>query len=350
MKWQGTSMRCNWWMALIASGSLHAQSSLYPGFNDSERADSLVRIAFWNVENLFDTEENPACNDNDFTPTGQQAWTEDRYFNKRKNLAKTLGALGGWELPEIIGLAEVENRTAVEDLIALPPLKKGRYKVVHYDSPDPRCIDVALMYKPDKVKLLFSKPIPVRETTGYSTRDILLVKLLVGRNDTVFFLVNHWPSRRGGEKNSEPKRIEAAQKARLCVDSIFDRHPHAQILLMGDFNDYPTNASITQYLKPGGQPYRELINLAEGLSGGSHQYQGVWDYLDQMLVSPTMAKHLKTNQMQTFQAPWLFDQGTDPLKPTLYRTFVGPRYQGGFSDHLPVYVDYRINRKLSKNH
>jgi exonuclease III len=163
-------------------------------------------------------------------------------------------------------------------------------------------------------------------------------------------LINHWPSRRGGEKNSEPKRIEAAQKARQCVDSIFDRHPHAQILLMGDFNDYPTNASITQHLQPGNQPGRDLVNLAAGLSGGSHHYKGVWDYLDQMLASPAMAKHLKTNQMQTFQAPWLFDQGTDPLAPTLYRTFVGPRYQGGYSDHLPVFVDYRINRKLSKNH
>jgi predicted extracellular nuclease len=323
---------------------------LYPGFEDQVRADSLIRMAFWNVENLFDTAEDSTCNDNDFTPEGQQEWTSDRYFNKRKRLAKTIGALGGWELPEIVGLAEVENRGAIEDLFALPPLKEGRYKVVHYDSPDPRCIDVALVYRPDKVKLLFSKAIAVRETAGFSTRDILLVKLVMGHQDTAFFLVNHWPSRRGGEKNSEPKRIESAQKARQCVDSIFTRHPNAQILLMGDFNDYPTNASIVDYLKPGRSPRTNLINLADNLPGGSHHYKGVWDYLDQMLVSPAMAKNLKTLQLQTFQAPWLFDAQADPLSPVLYRTYVGPRYQGGTSDHLPVFVDVRINRKLSKNH
>ena len=342
-------MRCRLFTTLfLFSCALLGQEPLFPGFDDRPRADSLVRVVFWNVENLFDTSDDSSCNDNDFLPTGDQQWTDDRYFTKRKNLAKTLGATGGWELPGIIGLAEVENREAVEGLFSLPPLKKGNYKVVHYDSPDPRCIDVALAYRPDKLTLLSSASVSVRKTAGFSTRDILVASFRSGK-DTLHFLVNHWPSRRGGEQASEPKRIEAAEVVRHVVDSLFARQPHAGIIIMGDFNDYSTNRSIRDVLMPGEAEGTTLINLADGLTGGSHAYRGIWDYLDQILVSQSLAMRIRGGKLKTFDAPWLFESESGNLKKNPYRTFAGPRYLGGYSDHLPVYMDLRLSTHIPED-
>ena len=322
-------------------------------YNNELRGSNAMRIMFYNVENLFDTINEPLKNDEDFLPNGNNRWNSFRFYNKLKNTYKVITAVGGWETPEIIGFCEIENRYVLEQLIKRTPLKSSNYEIVHYDSPDDRGIDVGLIYRPDKFNPIEQEPLNVslENDTSFKTRDILYVKGIVFNKDTLHLFVNHWPSRRGGETDSEPKRIEAAKTARKKIDEILKVNTNANILLMGDFNDYPDNRSLNEILSAQEDiaiaQKNDLINLMfEKLKNheGSHKYQSHWGCLDQIIVSPLMLQsnntlQVKNNKAFIYRNDFLLKEDTRWLGKKPFRTYEGFKYNGGFSDHLPVYVD-----------
>lgn len=325
--------------------------------NAQNRGD--IRIMTYNTENLYDTEDDPLTTDDDFTPEGRLHWTPEKYRHKLLNIYKVIAGVGEWQPPEIIGLVEIENQKVINDLITTTPLLKFKYGIVHYESPDPRGIDVCLLYRSDKFKVLDQEPIRISfiGQPERKTRDILYVKLLLENSDTLCIFVNHWPSRRGGEIVTEDLRFEAASMLRQKVDLLFKSSPSTKIIIMGDFNDEPTDQSLTEYLKA--QPVSNLIltsklyNLSLGLpkiSGiGTHYFRGHWSILDQMVVSGNLlnaAKGLATKptDIHIFAADFIVQSDKKNLSIKPLPTYSGPRYLGGFSDHLPVYLDLYVKK------
>ncbi|MEL6943263.1 MAG: endonuclease/exonuclease/phosphatase family protein, partial [Bacteroidota bacterium] len=207
------------------------------------------RVAFYNVENLFDTVDDPIKPDEEFTPEGRQKWSNARYFAKLLKIAKVVEQM---DHPAFIGMCEVENRTVLEDLISRPALNNRAYGIVHHESPDYRGIDVAFLYDKKQFKVKKSQTIrinfPAEIVEDYTTRDILMVEGTFQKKQPLYFFINHWPSRRGGLKESEPKRTYVAAQLRKAVDSLFQVNPNAQIMIMGDFNDETDNKSISEVL------------------------------------------------------------------------------------------------------
>jgi predicted extracellular nuclease len=317
---------------------------------EDARNDSGIRVMFYNVENLFDTINDPLTSDEEFLPDSQMEWNTWKYYDKTKKIAQVIAYVGGMELPTIVGVCEVENRLVLENLIKAPAIVNGNYRVVHYDSPDRRGIDVGLLYRKDKFKLIDSRPLRVilPEDSNYTTRDILYVKGLVLGRDTLHLYVNHWPSRYGGQEASEYKRLAAANSLKSHLDSILIVNPQAATIIMGDFNDGPTNKSLAEILhasKPHGDSTRSLYNLMLELPKdlGSHKYRGSWDYLDQLIVSNSLlyGKGFRVYKggARVVRAPFLLEEDTRYTGDFPLRAFRGPRYSGGFSDHLPVFVD-----------
>lgn len=309
-------------------------------------------IGFYNLENLFDTINDPNTNDDDFTPDGLYRWTSERYYEKLNNMARVISRIGYkhfQQYPIILGVCEVENRKVLEDLVQTSYLQPSNYGIVHYDSPDRRGIDVALLYDTLLFKVYFSKPyyVTIQNKPNFSTRNQLLVSGILD-GDTIHIIVNHWPSRRGGKKESEPLRIAAAQVTRHIVDSLFNINPKAKIIVMGDMNDDPNNVSITNYLRAKGQKHLlsegDLFNPAWELHKkgiGTLAYQGKWNFFDQIIIS----QGLLNNNLQSwefykafvFNEQFLLNQeGRFAGYP--YRTFSGNSYIGGYSDHLPSYI------------
>jgi predicted extracellular nuclease len=301
-----------------------------------------IRIMFYNVENLFDTINNPATNDEEFLPEGNYHWNNYRYWQKLKKIYQVIAAAGEDSPPEIIGLAEVESFLPLYNLTQNLPLSKYPYTIIHRDSPDERGIDVALLCRKDKVKVLKYSFISIQEKDNSvkKTREILFATLKTGK-DTLHVFVNHWPSRKGGEDASEKFRIQAANTLKHSIDSLLSNNRNAKIIIMGDFNDNSENKSISVLTKTG------MINLAGGLAKkckcGSIKYQSQWDLFDQILVSPVLlnTKYLHTSfqQFAIFRPDFLLteDEKYGGKKP--FRTYQGPKYLGGFSDHLPVLLD-----------
>jgi predicted extracellular nuclease len=322
-------------------------------FSDDIRAKNEMRIMFYNVENLFDTIDNPEKNDEDFLPEGNNRWNSWRYHQKLKNIYKVITAVGGWEPPDVIGFCEIENRFVLEELLKKTPLRNYGYQIAHHESPDRRGIDVGLIYRPDKFKWLHDEPMKVSfdNDESFRTRDILYVKALVFNKDTLHLFVNHWPSRLGGALESEAKRIQAASVARKKIDSILLLNPQANILLMGDFNDYPDNKSLYENLraKKRTDPIKQgdLVNLMFEIHekhDGSHKYQNHWGALDQIIVSANMLQEefplqVKNRTATVFKADFLLKDDERWMGKEPFRTFEGFRYTGGFSDHLPVFTD-----------
>lgn len=318
---------------------------------DEERGKKGIRIVFYNVENLFDTINNPNKRDEEYLPTAEKKWNSYKYQTKLNRISKVIVAAGGWELPDIIGVCEIENDTVLRDLTQTRALEKMKYQVVHYSSPDARGIDVGLMYNRKKLKLIASAPLTVKleEDANFKTRDILYSKFYTLK-DTLHIYINHWPSRRGGQQASEHKRIKAATVLKSHLDSIKTFQPNAYFVIMGDFNDAPTNASINRILNTG--TYEEetyLVNLMTYLpsSSGTHKYRGHWDYLDQFIVSPYVFdknSRLKLNEFKAFvlQLDWLLVK--DSKYPGYYpnRNWKGSFFSDGFSDHLPIVMDIVI--------
>jgi endonuclease/exonuclease/phosphatase family metal-dependent hydrolase len=302
-------------------------------------------VAFYNVENLFDTKDDPTINDEEYMPTGKKEWNEVKYQNKLTNMAKVLSSMP--YRPDIIGLAEVENRVVLEDLIAMPTVAEEKYQIVHFDSPDFRGIDVALLYRSEKFQPLSAIKIPFTHDTNanFKTRDMLWVKGLY-EGDTLNVVVTHWPSRRGGK---QAERIMAATILRKHIDSVQSINPAAKIILMGDFNDDPTDNSIKMVLradnkesklKNGNMYNASLKTFEEGF--GTLMYKGVWNLFDQIIISQSLIKGNK-NASTYFYSPDSFsiykpEWMREPGKPEPQRTFSYGVYKNGFSDHYPSLI------------
>jgi predicted extracellular nuclease len=308
-----------------------------------------LTVAFYNVENLFDTVDDPHKNDNEFLPGSKKKWTETRYTKKLEDLAKVLSSINKNELPEIVGLCEVENKKVLTDLVNAKYLSEGNYKIVHYESPDFRGIDCALIYRPDEFKVLksFAVKVQFKDKPGYSTRDILYVKGKTKNRETLHIFVNHWPSRIGGVEKSEPRRVAVATILKSKIDSVLAESPKANIIVLGDMNDEPSNSSLAQVLgaqKPGTQNSR-LINLMYPVHEnkmGSYNYRGNWNMLDNIVVSESLLDNkgfrCTPEKGFVFHKEWMeYKNRKGEISPN--RTYGGPNYYGGISDHFPVYFN-----------
>lgn len=298
--------------------------------------ESRAQIVFWNVENFFDTRDERDREDDDFTPDGEYHWNRKRYLAKRNFIAKgliaTADSLG--QMPAAIALAEVENARVLGDLAENTPLAKVGYRIVHRESPDPRGIDVALLYDPAR---LAAEVVEFLTVEGFATREILYCRLTSARDSAappLHLFVNHWPSKRGGAASSDERRIAVSKLLRERLDSLQTADPTARILLVGDFNDTPDGESISALADSCG-----LINMALPLwqqGKGTIRYKGKWELIDQAMVSRPLAGEGVAYSI--FEAAFLQEKDELFLGLKPKRTFVGPRYNGGVSDHLPVMV------------
>jgi len=319
-----------------------------------------MRLMFYNTENLFDTYDDTLKIDESFLPTGDHYWTPSKYYKKINNISKVITAIGQWQLPEIIGLCEIENRKVLEDLTKRTALKKIKYRIIHKESPDRRGIDVGLLYRPDKFFPIFYEAISVKFPfdANKPTRDILYVKGTNIFKDTLHIFINHWPSRWGGQTETDRKRKFAASVLRAQVDSLFATEKNPNIIIMGDLNDYPTNNSLLKVLKTkttfDNIESEELYNLAwylqEVKGKGSHKHEGKWGVLDQIIVSgnllnPKNKIHTSPDNAHVFNAPFLLEPDNNYTGQKPFRTYLGFKFHDGYSDHLPVYIDLFENKK-----
>ena len=328
------------------TGLIHAQKMPYHyvSFSPESRNEKGIRVVFYNVENLFDFKKDTLAKDDEFLPEGLYEWTPGKFFNKLQSISKVILSTGGWEPPEIIGLAEVENQSVMNLLATRYPLAPFGYKIVHYESPDVRGIDVALLFRPDKFMLLYSEPLTVKlaEEPLFKTRDILYVKGVVLNKDTLHLFVNHWPSKLGGEKISTPHRRAAAQRLKKATDSILAVNPAARILVMGDLNDVPSSTVVLSVIEKEQMSLNLMATPLQKKDKGSYKFQGKWNMIDQFIVSSALIQknglHVKDGAC-IFAASFLLvpDETFGGVKP--FRSFQGPRYMNGYSDHLPIFVD-----------
>lgn len=323
----------------IATGCSGQQQTQHTGYS----------IAFYNVENLFDTYDDPKTFDDDFTPKGRNRYSDKIYQAKLRNIAAVLDAFEtGASVPAIIGLAEIENDKVLKDLINTPAIKDRGYKYVWYDSRDPRGIDVAMLYDPKVFKVLSSQPLKVyADNHGKKERqrDVLYVKGLL-QKDTLHILVNHWHSRREGQTQTEATRIASAEVNRKKVDDILKKNVHAKIIIMGDMNDNPTDESLAKTLAAGGNKDIEklgfLYNPWMGIHAkgqGTSVYHRQWDLFDNIIISDALL-HGKGWQ---YQSADIFDEDmvkdTNPkYKGYPKRSYSGSYWKNGYSDHFPVLI------------
>jgi len=324
-------------------------------FSQGKKTYNIHTVAFYNLENLFDTEDDPITYDDERTPEGKDHWTEDIYKDKLKNMAKVISEIGAdvtKNAPALIGVAEIENRKVLEDLANQPILLSKDYGIVHFDSPDKRGIDVALLYQ----KSLF-RPINTRthELRIYNkntekrvfTRDQLLVSGYLD-GDLIHVIVNHWPSRRGGEARSRPKREKAAALNKKIIDSLFDIDPYAKIITMGDLNDDPNNSSVKKILAAKSKKedvlLKGLYNPMYAMSKkgiGSLAWKDSWNLFDQIIVSKAFLD--KDYDSYQYYKAGVFNKNylanpSGKYKGYPYRSFTNGSYTGGYSDHFPVYI------------
>lgn len=313
-------------------------------------------IAFYNIENLFDTIDEPFIFDDDRTPTGKDVWTVEKYRDKLGKIAKVLSEIGTEKAnnpPVIIGLCELENLQVLEDLVVQPILKTNNYGIIHYDSPDRRGIDVALLYQKEHFSpvnnqshrlVIYDAVDPQKRVY---TRDQLVVSGLLD-NESVHFIVNHWPSRSGGEARSSYKREMAAGLNKRIIDSLQMLEPNAKIITMGDFNDDPGNRSIKKVLGAKGKKETtgtsELFNPMESMIKkglGSLAYRDGWNLFDQILLTQPFVSG-DYSKYQFYKAgifnPQYLITPSGQFKGYPFRSYDYGGYTGGYSDHFPVYV------------
>ncbi len=321
----------------------------------SEQNYLVTCVGFYNLENLFDTIVDTDTNkilQEDFTPQGEKRWTSKKYQIKIDNMAKVISELGTKVTPDgvaMLGVAEVENRSVLEDLVGNVRLKKRNYKIVHYESPDKRGIDVGFLYNPKYFQVISSKTytLKIAAKPDFFTRDQLVVNGKL-EGELIHVIVAHWPSRRGGEKRSSPLREAAADLARSIVDSIQKTAPNAKILFMGDLNDDPVNSSLKKHLKTVAKQEsvtkKTLFNPMESLYKkgiGTLGYRDVWNLFDQIILSkPFVGKDyssLKFYKAKVYN-PAYMKQTEGRYKGYPKRTFVGDTFMGGYSDHFPVFI------------
>lgn len=321
-------------------------------------AQKPYKIVFYNFENLFDTVRDPDIFDEELTPGGLKNWNSAKYNKKIGNLERVLFdiAAADRDFPIVIGVSEIENRNVMEDVIAQPKLAPANYRIVHFDSPDARGVDVGFYYRPDRFKLEGSAPIPFHmpELPNFRTRDFVTMWGTID-GEPFFFLVSHWPSRLGGKEASDPKRFAAARQVRAIVDSVQQANPATKVVVMGDLNDDATDDSIViglrakgkiKDLQPGDMfnPYIALLKAGYGTLA----YRDAWNLFDNIIVSGNLvdapAGTLRLLSVGTskfyggiFRRPYML-QREGQYKGYPLRTFVGNNFQGGFSDHFPVFI------------
>ena len=321
-------------------------------------AQKPYKIVFYNFENLFDTINDPDTYDEEFTPEGAKGWNSIKYNKKVGNLERVLFDIAAQDrdFPIVIGVSEIENRNVMEDVIAQPKLASANYRIVHFDSPDARGVDVGFYYRPDRFRLEGSAPIPFRmpELPNFRTRDFVTMWGTID-DEPFFFLVSHWPSRLGGKEASDPKRISAARQIRAIVDSVQQAVPAAKVVVMGDLNDDATDASVVEGLSAKGRvkdltpgdmfnPFIALLKAGYGTLA----YRDAWNLFDNIIVSGNLVdapagtlRLLKAGSSKfyggIFNRPYMIQREGQYMGYPL-RTFVGNNFQNGFSDHFPVYI------------
>ena len=288
--------------------------------------DSLTIISY-NVENLFDCEHDTLREDFSFLPDGMHHWNYHRYQTKLDRIAQVLVNISGWESAAIVGLCEVENARCLRDLCYR--LRCFHYRFIHYDSPDERGIDVALLYDSTKVQILNSRALSIPLVGDY-TRDVLYACCLIHQQDTIHTMVCHLPSQLGGSANTEHKRIVAKQVIQHHIDSILYINPQAKIVVMGDMNQTPVNDL---------DKMNNLMLAFEQEQQGTHKFQGIWTCLDQFYVSHAIYQHATT---EIFAPEWILEEDTKYLDVQPKRTYISYRYHDGYSDHLPVVLKVNL--------
>jgi len=341
-------------ISLLLAGSCEKEKP--SGVNDT---NPHFRVMFYNTENLFDAIDDPLTNDEEFLPGSPKKWTEERYQDKLDHIAKVIKDLGKDTLPVLVGLCEVENRKTVDDLITKTALNGLDYKIIHHESPDSRGIDVALLYRSRYFQLIDSHFFAIRFPfdTAVRTREILYAHGILGGKDTLHIFVNHWPSRSSGEIQSRPLRVWVAEAVRFRVDSILRKSPSVQILITGDFNDEPMDLSVVSGLNAllsYEKPYPgKLYDLTQGLKKsspqGTYKYKGAWNLLDHMVVSGSILDtarilYSRPTDLHVFQSKYLLEPDKENMGERPVRTYLGNFYQGGYSDHLPVYLDIHYRK------
>lgn len=334
-----------------------------------ERKADILFVASWNVENLFDIYDDPLKNDDEFLPTSKKEWTEERYEKKLSNLARVIRAMNDGEGPDLLGMQEVENEKVANDLIKIF-FKDKNYKISHMEGPDDRGIDCALIFNADKfeflgnigdtVSLYVSEDNLSESVEKLKTRLILTTKLLFFQTqDTFYVIVNHWPSRRGGQQESEINRIAAAQTLKRRVNLIFNETFNPKVIIVGDFNDEPTNVSIERYLgalplnafeECNKMPKFNLYNLAydkHKAGEGTLKHQDKWNLIDQIIVNGSLLNPRISsiiyyyNTFEIFKPNFMVTQ-KGKYAGTPFPTFAGDRYLGGYSDHFPVIAKFVV--------
>lgn len=308
---------------------------MIPLASQSQETFSTFTAAWWNVENLFDLRDDPKTNDDEFTPAGERHWTRRRLDAKLQGIYKTLSMM---DLPDVVGLGEVENAYVLRELCQGTPLAQVPYRYVHYDSPDRRGIDVALIYRTDRFTVTNSRKVSVSDSTaGFFTRDILVVEGITREGDSVCILVNHWPSKRGGEE-ADAQRLRIADTLRRLMVDLHAKHPSAAIIAMGDMNSSADEEAISVGMGFGSDTVNadgiRLLTQRLPSDWGSHKYQGEWRYIDQVFLLADESWQVKKLKLLKYDH-LLTDDGNRPgQRPK--RTYQGPRYEGGLSDHLPL--------------
>lgn len=303
---------------------------------------SIFTFVELNCENLFDCRHDSLKNDTEFLPDGSYHWTRTRYWRKLNRVGQTIIACGvkgqSWQLPDMVALCEVENDSVLHDLTRRSLLRNARYDYVMTNSPDERGIDVALVYSPFSFRLIRSHSVRVEPIKDMRpTRDILYASGVIASGDTLHVIVAHLPSRRGGERHSRPFRMAAADRVAAVADSVYNVSKDAKIIIAGDFNDYANSASVRMLC---GKRLKDISAEATGRNGakGTYRYQGEWGSLDHILVSESLARNVVHCYIN--DAPFLVepDEKYGGVKPR--RNYLGPRYQNGFSDHLPLVATF----------
>ena len=337
-------------------------------------AQEPIRVAFWNMENFFDPYVDSTKTYNAFTEDGMQHWTKSRFYRKRNNMYKAILAMSENRPMGIIGMCEVENEYVLSAIFDQTPLKKHNYRYVHYEGPDKRGIDPAIVYSIDHFQLVESAVIPYYnpEDTAYHSRDILYAKFVAVEApepaapeahrrvegpifvaDTIHVFVNHWPSRYSGELETVGSRSCSAAILRSKVDSIVSVAPEGyqpKVIMMGDLNDCPTDPSVYDVLRarhPSEMEEGCFVNLFGKNDGlgfeGTLKHQADWQIFDQIIVTPAVMDgeglHYQEGSARIFHADFMLEDDETYHGKKLFRTYIGPRYFGGFSDHLPVYID-----------
>lgn len=326
----------------------------------AQQDNNILYVSHWNLENLFDTIDDAQTNDEEFVASSAKEWSDERLDKKMYNLSRVIRSMNDGNGPDLMGVCEAEHQYLLDTLIS-KFLSDKPFKTAYLESPDYRGIDNGIIYNSDKLKLLSLSADTVDIGAGMATRLILGGTFLFENTDTIYFFVNHWPSRRGGEEKSEGKRIQAAKTLRQRVEFLLSKNQNRNIIAVGDFNDEPTNVSITEYLKA--QPFfcdsinvevykedksTDLFNLSykSWFDGdGSYKYKDDWNMIDQIIISKNLLIGNEINYIcNTFEVfkPSLMVTRTGKFQGTAFPTYGGSRYLGGYSDHFPVAAKFKI--------